>query len=356
MSTTDIAPDTIPTGTSTGAADLAGRRERGAISTLGTWLTSSDSKVIGRQFIGASILALLACAVLGVVLGAERIDGADTLVDAGALPQLFAAFRIGLVYGVLIPFLLGIAVAIVPLQVGARSLAFPRLAAAGFWAWFAGLVLLIIALANNGGPGGGDADMVDLFLAAHGLLLCGLAAAAVSVACHRADHEGPRHAHEPGAVLRLVGAGRLDRPAARPAGRARRARLPLRRPPQRPRAVRRQRRRRLVDRVRPHPTGDLPVRPAGRRDHRRADPGHVPQADADARHRLRRPGDHRRRRPLGGHRAGEPRRAVGRQRARPRRLRRQARRPPAVRPVHLAADPRRRHRDARRRRGGPPGQ
>ena len=184
MSTTDIAPDTIPTGgaTATAGAGVVGRREPGAVSVLGTWVTSSDSKVIGRQFIGVSVLALLACAVLGVVLGVERIDGADTLIDADVLPELFWALRIGLVYGVMVPLLLGVALAVVPLQVGARSLAFPRLAAAGFWAWLAGLVLVVIALANNGGPGGGDADMVDLFLAALGLLLCGLAAAATSVA------------------------------------------------------------------------------------------------------------------------------------------------------------------------------
>ena len=152
------------------------------VSAAAGTLTSSDSKVIGRLFIGLSLLAFIACAVVGVVLGAERIDGDGTLVDEGAIPQLFWAFRIGLVYGALVPILLGLAIAVVPLQVGARSLAFPRLAAAGFWTWLAGLVLVIVSLANNGGPGGGNADMVDLFLASFALLLCGLAAAATSVA------------------------------------------------------------------------------------------------------------------------------------------------------------------------------
>ncbi|MET0144528.1 MAG: cbb3-type cytochrome c oxidase subunit I [Ilumatobacteraceae bacterium] len=180
MSTTDIAPDTVANATLTESSVTT--REPGATAALAMWITSSDSKVIGRTFVGASFLALVACAVLGVLLGLERVDGSDTLLDASAIPQMFAAFRIGLVWGVMIPFLLGVAIAIVPLQVGARSLAFPRLALAGFWAWFAGLVLVVISLAANGGPGGGDADFVDLFLAAHGLLVCGLAAAAVSVA------------------------------------------------------------------------------------------------------------------------------------------------------------------------------
>jgi heme/copper-type cytochrome/quinol oxidase subunit 1 len=120
--------------------------------------------------------------VTGVILGAARVGGNGDLIDDGALPQLFAGYRVGLVYGVMVPLLLGVALAVVPLQVGARSLALPRLAAAGLWAWVGGIVLIIISLANNGGPGGGEPEMVDLFLAAHGLVVIGLAAAAVSVA------------------------------------------------------------------------------------------------------------------------------------------------------------------------------
>ena len=122
MSTTDIAPETVadvPAGAVTD--DASG----GAVAALASWLTSSDSKVIGRNFIGCSLVAMVGAAVLGVMLGAERIDGGDTLFDDGALPQMFVAFRIALVFGVLVPLLLGIAVAAVPLQVGARSLAFP---------------------------------------------------------------------------------------------------------------------------------------------------------------------------------------------------------------------------------------
>jgi cytochrome o ubiquinol oxidase subunit 1 len=174
MSTTDIAPDTIVTSSDTTA--------RAGSPSLAAWLTSADSKVIGRNMMGASLLALAATAVVGALLGAERLDGADSLVDADALPQLFVVFRIGLVYGALIPLLLGLAVAIVPLQVGARSLAFPRMAAAGFWAWLGGFVVMVVAIADNGGPGGGNAQMVDLFIAGHGLLVIGLAAPAVSVA------------------------------------------------------------------------------------------------------------------------------------------------------------------------------
>ena len=117
-----------------------------------------------------------------MLLGIERVDGSDVLLDSDAIPQLFQLYRIGLVSATLMPLGIGLSIAVVPLQLGARSLAFPRLALAGFYGWLAGLVLVIVALANNGGIGGGDADMVDLFLVALVLMALGLIAAAVSIA------------------------------------------------------------------------------------------------------------------------------------------------------------------------------
>jgi len=178
MSTTDLSPDSIAT-SAPGTGVAAGT---GIVGATAAWLTSTDSKVTGVKMMGSSLLALAATAVVGVLLGLERVSGSDSLFDAGALPQLFAALRIGLVFGVLAPLLLGAALAIVPLQVGARSLAFPKLAAAGFWTWLSGLVIIVVSLADNGGPGGGNAKMVDLFLAAHVLLVVGLAAISLALA------------------------------------------------------------------------------------------------------------------------------------------------------------------------------
>jgi len=172
MSTIDTAPD------ASRSLDDASARP----NAVAGWATSTDGSVIGRTFVAASSLALLGAIALGVLLGIERIDGGGTVIDAGAIPQLFVAHRVALVYGVGVPLLLGLAIAVVPAQLGARSLSFPRLASAGLWTWIGGLVLVMVSLANNGGPAGGDPDMVDLFLAAHALMLIGLGAAAASVA------------------------------------------------------------------------------------------------------------------------------------------------------------------------------
>ena len=144
------------------------------------WLTSTDSKKTGRLFIGTGLLGLLATVVINILISVERLDGADVALDADSWVQLFSAQRFGLIFGAALPIGMGLALAAVPLQVGARSIAFPRLAQMGFFMWFGGFVLAYAAIIGNGGFGG-DPDMVDLFLAAHGLMVLGLLAGAASI-------------------------------------------------------------------------------------------------------------------------------------------------------------------------------
>jgi heme/copper-type cytochrome/quinol oxidase subunit 1 len=157
-------------------------RRAGAGVGVGQWITTTDHKRLGRLFMGVSLLVLIGVAAVAALLGAERIDATDTMIDVDAVGQLFSLYRIVLTFGVVVPLMLGLAISIVPLQLGARSLAFPRLAAAGFWTWLVGAGLVVGSIAANGGPGGGDAEMVNLFLGSHILVVAGLIAAALSVA------------------------------------------------------------------------------------------------------------------------------------------------------------------------------
>jgi cytochrome o ubiquinol oxidase subunit 1 len=170
--------DTHAAGASGGVTASSSAR----LSSVGDWLTTTDHKRIGRLFIAVSLIDLLGLIVIAALLGIERIDANSSMLDINAIPQLFALYRIGLTFIVLVPLLLGVAIAVVPLQLGARSLTFPRLAAAGFWTWLSGAVLVVISIAANGGPGGGNPKFVGLFLVSHIVVLLGLVAGAGSVA------------------------------------------------------------------------------------------------------------------------------------------------------------------------------
>ena len=153
------------------------------IASVGQWVTSSDHKKIGRLFIGLSLLFAAAVGVISALIGFERIDPeAAQIFDADAALQLVQMNRHFMVFGLLAPLLVGIAVAVVPMQVGARAIAFPRLAQFSFWTWTFGSVLVLVSFIGNGGPGGGNTDLVDLFLLGVALVLVGLMAAALSVA------------------------------------------------------------------------------------------------------------------------------------------------------------------------------
>jgi heme/copper-type cytochrome/quinol oxidase subunit 1 len=172
MTTIDTRPD----------ADAALDSVGSFFACAAAWVTSTDHKRIGRLYVGVGLLVLTAVAVLAAVLGFERAAESDALVDSDALLQMFQTYRVGLVFGAAIPLGLGLAIAVAPMQLGARQIAFPRLALLGFYSWLGGLALTLTALGRNGGIGGGDADMVDLFLAGHGLMALGLLASAGCVA------------------------------------------------------------------------------------------------------------------------------------------------------------------------------
>ncbi len=131
--------------------------------TIADLLGSGDHKSLGRLYVIASITFLVGAMVVGVLYGIERMDTADDLFIAANLTQLFASYRMGLLLLVALPLALGLGTFIVPLQVGASTIAFPRAAAAAFWGWLISAGLMIAAFGIEGGPDGISSDGVDLW-------------------------------------------------------------------------------------------------------------------------------------------------------------------------------------------------
>lgn len=153
-----------------------------SLTSVARWLTAADHVRIGVSLVvGAAIWAVLA-AVIGVVLGLERLDSGAALVDADALTQLFSLHRFALVFGVAAPLMLGIAIWTVPSQLHASNVSLPRLASFGWWSWLAGSTVAFVSYLGNGGPGGGDDRYVETYLLGLGLVLLGLVTVSVSVA------------------------------------------------------------------------------------------------------------------------------------------------------------------------------
>lgn len=167
MAVTDTRPEAATTGAP--AAPTA------ADDRVGAALGTGDHKVIGRLYLVTGLVMLLAATIAATALGFERIDQTDfQLFDTDTYFQVSTLQATSLVFMVLLPMLLGLAIYVVPLQIGARAITFPRATAASFWGYLVGSGMVIGSYGINGGPGGGDAVAVDLWIVSFSFLIFSL--------------------------------------------------------------------------------------------------------------------------------------------------------------------------------------
>jgi len=151
-------------------------------------LALNDHKSIGRMWIGASLLFLVLVSILGVLTNLERLSlgGAEIFGSNATYFQGWVLYRTGAIFLVALPLFIGIATAIVPLQVGSPSIAFPRLAAAAFWTWFVGAIIHIISVFGaDGGLGPTNATRQEgtlLTMVSLGFIIVALLAASITIA------------------------------------------------------------------------------------------------------------------------------------------------------------------------------
>lgn len=182
VSTSMTVTETAPEASTISPADPSSPTLDPATGLAGV-IGTGDHKVIGRMFIGFSVLFGLVALVGGLLVSIDRIDGTfgNTILSAGTWNQVSTFQGTALVFLFLVPLLLGIAICVVPLQVGADGVAFPRAAAASFWGWMLGSGAFIAAYLINGGPGGGDFHGVGLWAASFAMLVTALLLATVCV-------------------------------------------------------------------------------------------------------------------------------------------------------------------------------
>ena len=151
-------------------------------------LALNDHKSVGKMWIGASLLFLVLISILGIVTNLERLSlgSAEIFGTNATYFQGWVLYRTGAIFLVALPLFIGIATAIVPLQVGSPSIAFPRLAAASFWAWLVGAIVHIISVFGaDGGLGPANATRTEgtlMTLTSLGFIIVALLAASMCIA------------------------------------------------------------------------------------------------------------------------------------------------------------------------------
>ena len=154
----------------------------------GNLFTTADHRRLGALFIGAAFLFLLVGGAVGVLLRAETVEAGVSLVGDD-FERLFSLHATVTPLLVLAPLWVGLATVLVPPQIGAPGLAFPRLQATAFWMYLLGGALLVVSYIA-GAPhdaglslaqpitGRGN-DPTDLWVASMGLVAVASVLAAV---------------------------------------------------------------------------------------------------------------------------------------------------------------------------------
>ncbi|MBM3666108.1 MAG: cytochrome ubiquinol oxidase subunit I [Actinobacteria bacterium] len=112
------------------------------------WLeiaTSGDHKDVGRMLVAASLGFLTLGLLAFLLIRLQLIVPENTLIEPVTFNRLLSVMAATLVMLFALPLALGLFTYLVPLQVGARSLAFPRLANLGAWLYIVGGAVLYIS-------------------------------------------------------------------------------------------------------------------------------------------------------------------------------------------------------------------
>lgn len=113
---------------------------------------STDHKVIGIQYIVTSFFFFLVGGFFAMIMRGELITPEADLIDRTVYNALFTMHGTVMLFLWTFPVLVGLANYLVPLMIGARDMAFPRLNAAAFWMVPVVGILLMSSFLVPGGP------------------------------------------------------------------------------------------------------------------------------------------------------------------------------------------------------------
>jgi heme/copper-type cytochrome/quinol oxidase subunit 1 len=182
MALTETAPPAIE---EPGATPVAGARS--APTAVERVIAAVDHVTIGRVMIGVSLLIALASLVVLAITNLDTatldngVPGTGMLGESLAI-RLAANAPIALLLCGVLPLLLGLAMVVVPRQVGSPAIAFPRLAGFATWTWLLATGIFVVCVVADGSYGGARTDLARLGNVAVGGLVLSLAAGAVCVA------------------------------------------------------------------------------------------------------------------------------------------------------------------------------
>jgi cytochrome c oxidase subunit I len=127
--------------------------QRGRVA---SWLVTTDHKRIGILYLVTSGVFFVAGGVMALLIRTQLSQAGNTFIERDGYNELFTMHGTTMIFLVVVPILAGFGNFLVPLMIGARDMAFPRLNALSYWLFlFGGVILLLSFFAQGGAAKGG---------------------------------------------------------------------------------------------------------------------------------------------------------------------------------------------------------
>jgi cytochrome c oxidase subunit I len=137
---------------------------RPVMDRLHEWITTVDHKRLGIMYIMYGLVFLLIGGIEATIMRIQLSGAHKDFISPQVFNRMFTMHGTTMIFFVAMPIVFGFANYLVPLMIGARDMAFPRLNAFSFWLTaFAGLLLYFSLIGANGLYGAGNAPDVGWF-------------------------------------------------------------------------------------------------------------------------------------------------------------------------------------------------
>ncbi len=119
------------------------------------WLTTVDHKKIGIMYLIAALIMLFRGGVDALMIRSQLIAPNAHFMGAQQYDEVFTTHGTVMIFFMAMPMIFALFNATIPLMIGARDVAFPRLNAISFWLFAFGAILLNISFSIGGSPSAG---------------------------------------------------------------------------------------------------------------------------------------------------------------------------------------------------------
>jgi cytochrome c oxidase subunit 1 len=116
------------------------------------WFTHVDHKSIGRRYLVTAFAFFLIGGVLAALMRLQLSRPENTFLGPDLYNQIFTTHGTTMMFLFAVPVMQGLGIYFVPLMVGARAIAFPRLVAFSYWMFLFGGIFLYISFLLNAAP------------------------------------------------------------------------------------------------------------------------------------------------------------------------------------------------------------